>query len=75
MAYLNANSVEECKGHLLLDDLQLEMKGRDVVVIAIIECGATIATGCIGAYYTDAPLQSAHSSGHGCGIALLIHPA
>ena len=42
-------------------------------MIAITECGATIATACVGAYYMDVTLQSVHSSEHGSGITLVIH--
>ena len=42
-------------------------------MIAITEFGATVATGCIKAYYTDAMLQSVCSNGRGNGIAQMIH--
>ena len=66
--------MEECKGRLLLDVLDMEMQGAKVDVIAITACGASVTTGCAGSYRTVNSLQSTCQSGHGGGIALLFHP-
>ena len=66
--------MEDCKGRLLLDALDMEMQGAKVDVIAIIECSASVTTGCVGSYRTVNSLQSTRQSGHGGGIALLLHP-
>ena len=65
--------MEDCKGCLLLDVLDMEMQGAKVDIIAITECGASVTTGCVGLYRTVNSLQSTRHSGHGGGIALLLH--
>ena len=60
---------------MLLDAVQLELQGRNAAVIAITECGASIAPGCVGGYHTAPELQSIRSSTLGGGIALMIHPS
>ena len=66
--------MEDCKGHLLLDALDMEMQGATVDVIAITECSASVTTGCVGSYRTVNSLQITRQSGHDGGIALLLHP-
>ena len=66
--------MEDRKGCLLLDGLDMEMQGTKVDVIAITECGASVITGCVGSYRTVNSLQSTRQSGHGGVIALLLHP-
>ena len=66
--------MEESKGRLLLDLLDMEMQSAKVDVIAITACGASVTTGCAGSYRTVNSLQSTHHSGHGGGFALLLHP-
>ena len=66
--------MEDCKGCLLLDVLDMGMQGAKVDVIAITECGASVTTGCMGLYITVKSLQSTRQSGHSGGIALLLHP-
>ena len=62
--------MEDCKGRLLLDALDMEMQGAKVDVIAITKCGASVTTGCMGLYIMVNSLQSTRQSGHGGGIAL-----
>ena len=66
--------MEDCKGRLLLDALNMEMQGTKVDAVAITACGASITMGCMGSYRTVNSLQSTRQSGHGGGIALLLHP-
>ena len=66
--------MEDCKGRLLLDALDMEMQGAKVDVIAITERGASVTMGCMDLYRTVNSLQSTRQSGHGGGIALLLHP-
>ena len=66
--------MEDCKGRLLLDALDMEMQGTKVDVIVITELGASVTTGCVGSYRAVNSLQSTRQSGHGGGIALLLHP-
>ena len=74
VACRNANGIEDSKGRLLLDALDMEMQGAKVDVIAITECSASVTMGCVGSYRTVNSLQSTRHSGHGGGIALLLHP-
>ena len=66
--------MKDCKGCLLLDALNMEVQGTKVDVIAITECSASVTMGCVGSYRTVNSLQSTRHSGHGGGIALLLHP-
>ena len=66
--------MEDCKGCLLQDMLDIEMQGAKVDVIGTTECGASVTMGCVGLYRTVDSLQSTCHSGHGGGIALLLHP-
>ena len=66
--------MEDCKGRLLLDALDMEMQGAKVDVVAITECGASVMSGCVGSYKMVNSLQNTRQSGHGGGIALLLHP-
>ena len=59
---------------MLLDGLDIEMQVSKVDVIAITECGASVTMGCVGSYRTMNSFQSTRQSGHGGGIALLLHP-
>ena len=52
----------------------MEMQGSNVDIIAITEYGASVTMGCVGSYRTVNSLQSTRQSGHGGGIALLLHP-
>ena len=74
VACWNANGMEDCKGCLLLDALDMEVHAAKVDVIAITECGAVVTTGCVGSYRTVNSLQNTRQSGHGGGFALLLHP-
>ena len=65
--------MKECKGRLLLDALDIKMQGAKVNVIAITECSASVTMGCVGSYRIVNSLQSTRHSGHGGGIALLLH--
>ena len=67
--------MEDCKGCLLLDALDMEVQGAKVDVIAITECSASVTMGCVGSYGMVNSLQSTCQSGHGGGLALLLHPA
>ena len=66
--------MEDCEGCLLLDALDMEVQGTKVDVIAITECDASVTMGCVGLYRTVNSLKSTRKSGHGRGIALLLHP-
>ena len=54
--------------------IDMEVQGTKVDAIAITECGTSVITGCVGSYRMVNSLQSTCQSGHGGGIALLLHP-
>ena len=50
VACWNANRMRECKGHFLMDTLDMEVQGTKADVIEITECGALLTSGCVGLY-------------------------